>query len=37
LFELLKAAPSLAAFVRTPLRFPGAWLRRRKHNDVLLP
>jgi digeranylgeranylglycerophospholipid reductase len=29
LSELLKAAPSLAAFIRAPLRFPRAWLRRR--------
>lgn len=29
LSELIRAAPSLAAFVRAPLRFPGAWLRRR--------
>jgi digeranylgeranylglycerophospholipid reductase len=29
LYELFKAAPTLAAFVRAPLRFPGAWLRRR--------
>jgi digeranylgeranylglycerophospholipid reductase len=36
LFELLKAAPSLAAFVRTPLRFPAAWLRWA-HNHVVLP
>jgi len=33
LFELFKAAPSLAAFVRAPLRFPGAWLRRRARKD----
>jgi len=33
LSELFKAAPSLAAFVRVPLRFPGAWLRRRTRQD----
>jgi digeranylgeranylglycerophospholipid reductase len=33
LFELFKAAPSLAAFVRAPLRFPRAWLRRRGRQD----
>ncbi len=33
LSELFKAAPSLAAFVRTPLRFPGAWLKRRARQD----
>ncbi|KPK47414.1 MAG: hypothetical protein AMJ77_03255 [Dehalococcoidia bacterium SM23_28_2] len=31
--ELLKAVPSLTAFVRVPLRFPGAWLRRRSPQD----
>jgi geranylgeranyl reductase family protein len=31
--KLLKAAPSLAAFVRVPLGFPGAWLRRRPRQD----
>jgi len=33
LCELLRAAPSLAAFVRAPLRFPRAWLRRRARQD----
>ena len=33
LYELFKAAPTLAAFVRAPLRFPGAWLRRRTRQD----
>jgi len=33
LSELLKAAPSLAAFIRAPLRFPGAWLRRQARQD----
>jgi len=33
LYELFKAAPALAAFVRAPLRFPGAWLRRRARQD----
>jgi geranylgeranyl reductase family protein len=33
LSELLRAAPSLAAFIRAPLRFPGAWLRRRAQKD----
>jgi len=33
LYELFKVAPSLAAFVRAPLRFPGAWLRRRARKD----
>jgi len=33
LSELLKAAPSLAAFVRAPLRFPRAWLRWRARRD----
>ena len=32
-YELFKVAPTLAAFVRTPLRFPGAWLRRRSRQD----
>lgn len=29
-YELFRAAPALAAFVRAPLRFPGAWLRWRQ-------
>jgi flavin-dependent dehydrogenase len=33
LSELFKAAPSLAAFIRAPLRFPRAWLRRRARRD----
>jgi geranylgeranyl reductase family protein len=31
--ELLRAAPSLVAFIRTPLRFPRAWLRGRARQD----
>jgi digeranylgeranylglycerophospholipid reductase len=33
LSELLRAAPSLAAFIRAPLRFPRAWLRHPARQD----
>ena len=37
LYELFRAAPSLAAFVRAPLRFPRAWLRRRARQGEVPP